>query len=579
MSSPRENRALPRYRWVVRETDPDSALKSSRDLADKLGCSPLLARILIARGFDTPDEARKYLSPDASGILPPEAIPGIEKARDRLIEAIRNREQVMVHGDYDVDGIVGAVILHSTLKELGCPSRIYLPKREAEGFGLSVDAIRKAKGAGISLIVSVDCGISSHEAVETAIGSGIEVIVTDHHALPDIMPPASILVHPDLGGDYPGGRIAGATVAYKLVLSILEKLKRNVSAAREKLLPLVALATVADVCPLTLENRSIVAMGIARMPRTEIPGLIALHKGTRRDALSDKIEVRDIAFGMAPCLNAAGRMGDPFPAAKLLLAKDMDTAWRCFRELKTLNTERKRIQEEVTTRLAPNLESEQEDRILVLADEKCLPGLAGLAAARLAERTGKPTCVLVPCRTVDPPVYRGSMRTSGGENLLDLMEPILAHVEKLGGHPGAIGLTVSPDRLHEFMDACRTIEWTPKPSELHLDLILDRPPGHPAEVTELDKTRPWGEGNPRPAFLWDHVSIRSTRIVGRTGDHLQLSMESSDGSEIKGIGFSMAEWCDHLTTDTSARAAGHFIINDWSGTDAVEFQAADFDPL
>jgi len=581
MSAGKHNANLPKYNWIVREQDATGAEKRAESFAVELGITRLLARLLLARGIDTAEKAKIYLNPGVGGIFPPEAIPNLEKARDRILRAVEQKEPVMVHGDYDVDGISGAVILHSMLKELGCPSKIFLPKRSFHGFGLAREAVEKASGNGTKLIVTVDCGIGSHESVKLAREAGLDVIVTDHHAVPEVLPDATIVVHPDLDGGYPGGSIAGAMVGYKLAISLMEASGRDTEAFQKKFLPMAAMATIADVCPLTEENRSIVTMGLGGIPRSELPGLRILWEGTRRSGSTEPICARDIAFGMAPVMNAAGRMGDPYPAARLLMAADEETAWKYFRTLDRLNNERKRIQLETCRRLGGLPEvawKGPESGILVLVDQDCLPGLAGLAAVRLAEETGRPTCILAPCEDESGPLYRGSMRTSGGENLLELMEPARGHTENMGGHAGAMGVTVRPEGLDEFLGVCRELEWSPKSRELVVDFILEAAPEDVARVKELDATRPWGEGNPQPVFVWRDITIKGTRAVGKTREHVQVTLQGTDGNITKGIGFSMARYFeDGNIAGSRGRAAGRFILNNWQGRTSVEFQLEDID--
>ncbi len=581
MSNNPDQSSLPRYKWTFRETDPHSSRPGWEALVGKLGCDPILARVLVARGIDTADEAKAFLNPREKDILPPEAIPGLEEARDRLSAACLAKEPVLVHGDYDADGIIGAVILHRTLKEYGCRSRIFLPERNVHGYGMAPQAVKKAESAGIKLLVSVDCGISSNHTVELARQASIEVIITDHHDIPDQLPEDALLVHPELEGDYRGGKIAGATVAFKLALSLIDALGGDVDAARERYLPLVALATVADVCSLQKENRSLVALGMSGMFNSGIPGLRALCLGTRREGESGPITARDISFGMAPVLNAAGRLGDPLPAAKLLLAKDDDTAWRHFRVLQQMNQDRRRIQEEICRRLMRNPDvayAGPDAGLLVIADDNCTPGLAGIAAARLADETGRPTCILAPIKTEDGIIYRGSMRRAGGEDLTELMDPVAGIVEDIGGHPGALGLTVGSDSLNRFIAACGEIAWTPRTQELELDFPVETPLRRAETVQALDATRPWGEGNPQPGFAWGPITVKGTRAVGRNGDHMQFSLGGADGSMCKGIGFSMSRL---LPSDgglgQKIRAAGHFMINNWQGMESVEFQLRDLE--
>ncbi|MFH1676289.1 MAG: DHH family phosphoesterase, partial [bacterium] len=206
MTTSVELSTFPRFKWIHRESPGAFSERRWESLATELACSPLLARVLFARGIENAQDATKFLKPERKHIFPPESIPGNEKATDRILRAIADDEGILVHGDYDVDGIVGAVILHKTLKELGAQSGIFLPKRDFHGFGLSPSSVEIAKANGVKLIVSVDCGISSHETVQMAHDAGIEVIVTDHHAITNDPPGDTIIVHPELDGDYPGGK-------------------------------------------------------------------------------------------------------------------------------------------------------------------------------------------------------------------------------------------------------------------------------------------------------------------------------------------------------------------------------------
>jgi single-stranded-DNA-specific exonuclease len=573
------NTRLPKYRWITREGKSHSNVQACKAISNATGTSDLLAQILVVRGIDTPDEASAFLNPKSISLLPPESIPGLEQARDRLLVAALAREQVLVHGDYDADGISGAVILHKVLKEIGCKSRIFLPDRSTHGYGFASQAVKNALKAGIGLIVTVDCGISSIETVRQAREAGIDVIVTDHHSIPDTLPTDAILVHPELEGDYPGGKIAGASVAFKLALSLIEAFKGDVDSARDLYLPLVALATVADVCDLTLENRAIVAQGLPGIPISKLPGLKILCQSGMKGSIGEITE-RDIGFKMAPVLNAAGRMGNPSLAAKLLLSKTDEEAWKHLRDLDSLNRDRRKAQETVSFRLSRRPEVSMPDNeagLLILVDDDCTPGLSGLAASKLAERTGRPTCILVPGDDDSGPLYRGSMRGTNGENLLELMAPVASIAERLGGHAGALGLTVRPEKIADFIKACSEIKWTPQMPILQIDLEIENAPHKPDIVKDLEKTRPWGPGNPQPAFQWGPVTVKGTRAVGKELEHVQVSLHDASGALYKGIGFNLAcEIPDNSAVGKDISAAGHFQLNDWQGTVTVQFEIKDF---
>lgn len=571
--------SLPKYRWVYREKRSSEAQVEAKALASELNISQLLARVLIARGMNSPEKAKTFLYSSKENLYPAESMPGLEKARDRLITAIENREQVMVHGDYDADGISGAVILHKTLKDLGCKSRIFLPERSTHGYGLAPQAVEKAHKAGIKLIVTVDCGISSGEVVKTAVDSGIEVIVTDHHPIPDYPPEDVIIVHPEIESGYAGGKVSGAVVAWKLAMSLLTSKGKNSEYIEDLYLPLAAVATVADVCELTGENRTIVALGLPKIRNSPLPGLRILCEGICNGS---DITERDIAFGMAPLLNSAGRMGDPLPAARLLLAQDEDSAWKYFRKLEQINVNRRKFQSEITSRLreksASLLPSTEEGQIIVLIDENCTPGIAGLVASMLAEETGLPSCVLAPCKDIDGSfVYRGSMRTSKNEDLRKLMDSISDCAERIGGHAQAIGLTVRPECLDDFLEACRNIRVPAAQTELELDFELGKLPSHVESIKDLDRTRPWGRGNPQPIFSWGPVMIKEVKTVGTKMQHVQLHFHGPEGEYCKGIGFNMAKNIPETVLGSQTTAAGHLQVNSWQGTDSIEIHVRDLD--
>jgi len=570
--------SLPKFDWVFRETEPERAGRVARSLSTEMGISKLLARVLVARGFDTKETARDFIKPSENQILHPDAIPGMGAAVDRLIQAVRGRESVMVHGDYDVDGISGAVMVHDTLKKLGCVSRIFLPRRDLHGFGLAQEAVKKAIDGKIGLIVTVDCGISSAESVKLARDAGIDVIVTDHHPIPEKIPGDCLIVHPELDGVYPGGKLVGAAVAYKLVLSLLEKLGEDFEEAKYRLLPMVAMATVADVVPLLGENRALVSIGLPLFSETKIPGLQVLWHGTRRNDAAYPT-ARDIAFGIAPLLNAAGRMGDPFPSAKLLLAPDTDTAWEYYRKLDRLNNERKRIMNTITGRLMrlPDVAwTASNNKILALVDQNCSPGLAGLAAARVAEQTGRPTIILVPTEDSDGLLYRGSMRTAQDVDLMNLVESAVPHADKIGGHRGALGISVKPEKLDDFINSAREISFEQAPRTLELDFRLEESPETSEEILGLDVTGPWGVGNPPPTFAFGPVRIGNTRAVGKQLEHIQVNFEERSGTVIKSIGFFLAGHLNGMdSVGKDADAAGQFVLNNWQGKSSIEFQIED----
>lgn len=502
-------------------------------------------RLLAARGADTPEKAEKFLHPSLADLHDPYAMRDMDRAVALIREAVRNGDRILVYGDYDVDGISAVTILLETLLEEGADASFRIPARHQEGYGLNERAVREAAET-YRLLITVDCGITSVKEVRLAKELGMRVIVTDHHEVPEILPPADAVLNPLLG-DYPFRRLCGAGVALKICQAL-----QGLPGA-EKRLEVAALATVCDVVPLTDENRVIVREGMRRMPETVRPGLRALMEvsGVGKTVRSD-----DLGFRLGPRLNAAGRLEDADQGVRLLMTRDPEEAERLAAHLDENNrirqeTERRMIRE--AAELLPEQADLTRDRVAVLEGENWNPGIIGLAAGKLCEKLHHPVIVLT--RQGENAV--GSCRSVPGVNIWEMLNLCGDLFVRFGGHAQAAGLTIPADRIPELRarlnEAVRThcsdrcflpvLEYD---CEIPLDRIdLDM-------IGALEDLEPSGYGNPAPVFRVREASLQEARRVGADGSHLKLTL--LEGNALRsGIGFGLGDaaeqpldWVDAL---------------------------------
>ena len=496
-----------------------------------------LSDLLIARGMDTPDKARAFLFPESRGYNDPFLLHDMDKAIRLIHEARRDGVRAVVYGDYDVDGICASAIMHQTLCVFGLDAAVYIPDRHEEGYGLNADAVRSlSERAG--LLVTVDCGVTGADEVRLARELGMRVIVTDHHTLPPELPEADALVDPLLP-PYPFPSLCGAGVAFQLCRALLGH------EAALSCLDLAALATVADLVPLVDENRLIVKQGLAALERTERPGLKALMQaaGITGSLTSDRI-----AFGLAPRLNASGRLQSALTALSLIQEGDSDEAMKKAMLLERLNAERKDLEKQVLEDAESQLSAFDlcEDRAIVICGEGYESGVVGLAAGRLAEKTGYPTVILA--RREDLAV--GSARSAGGVDIYKALFACRHFFLRFGGHKQAAGMTLRyedvPAFRRELSEAVRAqLNGRPLVPTRYYDAELSLPEVSRETVEQLRLLEPFGMGNPEPVFLLKDTELLNARTVGSAGAHLKLLL--TDGTvRREGIAFRMGELMDSL---------------------------------
>lgn len=501
------------------------------------GLSPLVAEMLVSRGYDTPEAVNRFFHPTPEALHDPYLLKGMTEAIEVLRQSLSNGEKILVQGDYDCDGICGAVLMMEALQEVGAQVSYHVPDRFTEGYGLSMKCVERCREEGVDLLITVDCGSSSVKEVAQARAYGIKVIVTDHHTVPPEPPEADAFLNPQQPDcPYPFKGICGTGVAFKLI----QALRNQSGASPEHFLDLVALATVADVVPLVDENRVLVQYGLQELGRSRREGLTALLEVAGRSG-RDVVDSFTVGFTLGPRLNAAGRLEHAKLGVELLLSRSLTESRQLAHRLDELNEARKEceraIQEEVETRLAKD-SSRHNRGAIVEWGEGWHQGVIGITAGRLAEKYGVPTLIIA----TDGENAKGSGRSPENVDLYQALKQCGEFFTKYGGHPRAGGFSLQSDNLEplaeNFAKVCKELRTGPAPVWVDGCLTLDQ--ASLDLVRELERMEPFGEKNPKPKFLLEGVDVVHQRLVGKSGDHLQLEIEQV-GLRRRAIAFRQGE--------------------------------------
>lgn len=430
-----------KYNWQVATKQSNPQLVTQ--FVDQLGVSELIANILIAKGIDSIDDAKHFLTPDINDLHDPYLLPDMQKAVERIQTAIANAEQITVYGDYDADGITSTTIMSEAIEDLGGNVDVYVPNRFTDGYGPNNQAFETIINGGTTLMITVDNGVAGNESIDLANKLGCDVIVTDHHDLPEVLPNAYAIVHPRVaaadGKLYPFGMLSGAGVAFKVATALLEEVPYD-------LLDIAAIGTVADVVSLTDENRVIVSFGIQAIQNTQRPGLLALLKQAKVNL--GTFNEQDIGFALAPRLNSLGRMGDARVGVDLLHTFDEEEAQEIANFADHQNDERKKLVDEFFAKSVDMIEADEEHRdasVTVVVGEGWHQGVLGIVASRLVDQYQRPAIVLT--TLVDSKEVKGSGRSISNFDLFAAIDPIREQMIGFGGHHSAVGLTMSADRV------------------------------------------------------------------------------------------------------------------------------------
>ena len=569
--------------WKLRAPASETEARLARDH----GLSPATARLLALRGFGTADAVRAHLEPKLTALHDPRLLGGMEAATRRILRAVREGETILVHGDYDVDGVTGTTLLMRLFEKLGAKAVWHIPNRFTDGYSFGAHSVAKARETGATLVISVDNGTSAQGTIAELRAIGVDTIVTDHHEPPDgPLPDAVAILNPKLAESaYPFRELCGGAVAFKLAWGIAQELGGG-TRAREDLreflveaMAYVAIATVCDVVPLVEENRILARHGLRSLEITKNVGLGALLRVAGLDGR--KLEGDDVAFKLGPRINASGRLGSAHKAVELLLARDERTAQAAAMELDRLNEGRKEIERALLAdalRAAAPFEDPLEHPVLVVAGQGWHQGVVGIVAARLVERYARPAIVI----GLDGAQGRGSARSMPGFDVLEALSGGAEHLLRFGGHEQAAGCEVRADavdalraavarRAHAMLER-QGIE----APALWIDAELPFERMTPELMRELDRLKPFGERNERPLFL--SCGLRLTEpphVVGADGTHLQLRVRLG-ANELKAMAFGQAHRARELAMGVDVHAVYTPKWNTFRGETKLELELVDF---
>lgn len=575
--------------WVI------AAPADGRDqLASALRVSPIVAQVLCGRGITGVDQARQFLEPRMLDIFPPEALAGTGPAAERIVAAIEARQRIVLYGDYDVDGITGVAILWHCLKLAGAEVDYYIPHRIEEGYGINVAAIEALSQEGARLIISVDCGVTAIEAAARAKALGVELIITDHHA-PHvdgdgcIQLPDALLVHSGVAPagttPYPNPDLSGSGVAFKLAWAIAQRICKSskVSTAYRDFLRdatgLAALGIVADVVPLTGENRVIAYHGLRGLVASKLPGIAALIQSAK--LTGKRLDGYDIGFKLAPRLNAIGRMGHARLAVEMLTRANAEEAIQIAENLEQQNRARQTLERRISAEARQMVIDQGQNadgvRGIVLASEGWHAGVIGIVASRITEEFGRPTVMIA----LENGAGQGSARSVKNLILNEVLRDCGEHLLTYGGHAMAAGLRIVSTKIDDFRNAFQNLAaqlLTPTDlrPKLYVDDVVRLGDINQSLVQDFGKLEPFGAGNrePRLATEWLDV-VGQPRTVGNGDNHLQVQL--SDGRmQIRGIAFGMGKLQPELMDHRRCRAAFRPTLNEWNGRTSVEMQIVDF---
>ncbi|MDI7274459.1 MAG: single-stranded-DNA-specific exonuclease RecJ [Anaerolineae bacterium] len=560
-------------RWRLPQEAPASFHSALPDV------NPLVRQVLYVRGFTTPEAVRSYLAGEVDRANPFD-LPQMSALVARLRQAIRQQEEIAVYGDYDADGITGLVVLIGVLQALGARARPYIPHRMTEEYGLNRQALAHLRRQGVRVVLTVDCGVRSVEEVAYGRSLGLDILITDHHSIPQVLPQATALVNPKLPGSrYGFADLAGVGVAYRVAQALLRVARRlplpgceQVQLEEESFLDLVALGTVADLAPLVGENRALVREGLARLNASPRPGVQALLEVA--GVAPGRVDSEDIAFGLAPRLNAAGRLDTALRAYELLSTESPERALELARELNEINAERQRLTEELSARARECWQVGPDEPLIFVAGPGFHKGIVGLVASRLTEEFYRPSVVV----EVEGEHCRGSARSIPELNITQALAECADLLDRFGGHAMAAGFSLRTDGLAAFqqrlLEVARTrlagVDLVPT---VDVDAVCPLTDATWDAARALAELRPFGHGYPTPTLVSRGVMVRDARPVGH--GHLRLTV--SDGRVVwDAMAFRQAEALAGLPPRLDL--AYHLGIDYWNGEPRLRLVVRDMRP-
>jgi single-stranded-DNA-specific exonuclease len=561
-------------KWSLLPAAPEALV---RELA------PLPRSIVDAtfhRGQDSAESTRRFLKPDYQrDTHDPFLFPAMATAVARLYTALLAKESILIHGDYDADGICATAILASLLRTLGGKVYSFLPTRQLDGYGVSMRAVEQAVKSNVRLLITADCGIAAHEALEYARAAGIDVIIVDHHRIPPELPNALAILHPQALKGYPDQTLTGGAVALKLAQGMIRSTVADHHAYRERytpsmgweafekwLLDLAAISTIADCAALTGESRMIVSFGLMVLSKTLRPGLKALYENAR--ILDRPITEETIKFAIAPRINATGRLRDPKLSLALLLAQDVLRSRSLAIEVEEMNVLRQQLTQSALKEITAEVGEDPPSLVLMYRPDWHI-GLISLFASRITHQFSRPSFVL--CRRNGE--ITGSTRGIGEFNCVDFLERVRPLLQRFGGHKHAAGFTLLPEKLDSFCSFVREQSVRsdkPVEQELTVDGQLSLVDITPELVATLGQFSPFGIGNVEPVFSSTNVRLVGARKVGKGGTHLQATVfDPETRAQVRAVGFGMGNRTDSML-GKSVDIAYHLRLDSWNGQERIQ---------
>lgn len=554
----------------------ENTAASSQDVATlvkELGISKILATLLVQRGITDGKQAQKFFKPDLEEIHDPHLLHDMDKAVERIEQAVERQEQITIYGDYDADGITSTALMYEALLAVGAKVNYYVPNRFSDGYGPNLTAYQRLIQAGTQLFITVDNGVSGKAVIDQVMADGVDVIITDHHELPAELPHAVAIVHPRYpGSDYPFPDLSGVGVAFKVAWALTDEFP-------VEQLDLVAIGEIADVVSVTDENHALIAYGIQQLRQGMRPGLAALMKLANLNPAD--LTDQDIGFGIAPRLNALGRIADANDGVKLLTSLDEQAAQQLAKEVDQANKKRQELVADIMDEARQQAESpeNQAQKVLLIVGQNWHQGVLGIVASRLMNETGKPTIVAANDRQ-DPDLLKGSGRSLAGFNLFQALDAHRDLFTTFGGHPAACGLSFKPEQLEPLQKALQEEavhqHFDPSVKQV-LPIALKLTP---AEITtqlyhELQQLAPFGPGNTEPVFSLEDVKVTDVKTMGQAKQHLKFAVNGDKG-KITVVAFGQGKLAPLLLSPTGKTSLAVKIgLNEWRGHKSLQLMLED----
>ena len=561
-----------KYKWQMNQIDDPQAVGK---LAKEANVDETIAKLLLQRGIDSPDQATNFLKPSTASFHDPYLMHDMKKGVARIQQAVESGEQITVYGDYDADGITSTTIMYEVLTDLGATVDYYIPNRFSEGYGPNVEAYRQIIAKGTSLIITVDNGVAGNDAIAVANELHCDVVVSDHHSLPEVLPDAYAIIHPRIkdvdGKAYPFGDLCGAGVALKIASALLDELPTD-------LIDIASIGTVADIVSLTDENRAIVKFGIQAIKNSQRPGLLALIKAAGIQL--DRFDEQDIGFAIAPRLNSLGRMKDATIGVELLATFDEDRAAELAKFANHQNDLRKSLVDQFYKQAVDQVEADgvANKSTLVVVGDNWHQGVLGIVASRLVEKYQRPTLVLTTQDGSDD--AKGSGRSIDNFDLFAAIDPIRDQLVAFGGHHSAVGLTVNKQNIQSLRDqlekaaAEQQLDLSVKPKlEIAAKIGVNRITSE--FVDKLKVLAPFGQDNPKPIFDVQYDQVQNIKTMGKASDHLKFTLDQGN-SQLTAIAFGKGTLAPQIQAGSnSLRVAGQIGENTWNNRTTLQLMVDD----